>query len=136
MKILKKLLKELNSLKEDIELRISAVCHAGTMQTEEVKNWLEDVQRIKSEIEVIEQKAGEKKFLSRAFLGRHVEEKVVKLKAFVKKGKTFLGLVKYFKYIIVGGGVAAGYAAREFDRQGLKPGELAIISKEDRKSVV
>ncbi|XP_065855747.1 monodehydroascorbate reductase [Euphorbia lathyris] len=37
---------------------------------------------------------------------------------------------KSFKYVIVGGGVAAGYAAREFDRQGVKPGELAIISKE------
>ncbi|XWS11096.1 hypothetical protein CRYUN_Cryun38cG0054400 [Craigia yunnanensis] len=130
MKVLKKLSNELNSLKEDVELRISAECHAGTMQTEEVKNWLEDVQRIKSETESIEQKAGEKKFLLRAFLGKLVEEKIVELKAFLKKGKTFLGLVKYFKYIIVGGGVAAGYAAREFDRQGLKSGELAIISKE------
>ncbi|XP_010543453.1 PREDICTED: monodehydroascorbate reductase 2 [Tarenaya hassleriana] len=37
---------------------------------------------------------------------------------------------KSFKYVIVGGGVAAGYAAREFANQGLKPGELAIISKE------
>ncbi|PHT37463.1 Monodehydroascorbate reductase [Capsicum baccatum] len=37
---------------------------------------------------------------------------------------------KSFKYIIVGGGVAAGYAAREFAKQGVKPGELAIISKE------
>ncbi|KAA8516696.1 hypothetical protein F0562_016798 [Nyssa sinensis] len=37
---------------------------------------------------------------------------------------------KYFKYVIVGGGVAAGYAAREFAKQGVKPGELAIISKE------
>ncbi|WCJ34346.1 Monodehydroascorbate reductase [Euphorbia peplus] len=37
---------------------------------------------------------------------------------------------KSFKYIIVGGGVSAGYAAREFERQGVKPGELAIISKE------
>lgn len=35
-----------------------------------------------------------------------------------------------FKYVIVGGGVAAGYAAREFAKQGVKPGELAIISKE------
>ncbi|KAG8376686.1 hypothetical protein BUALT_Bualt09G0089700 [Buddleja alternifolia] len=35
-----------------------------------------------------------------------------------------------FKYVIVGGGVAAGYAAREFSKQGVKPGELAIISKE------
>ncbi|KAK2454814.1 monodehydroascorbate reductase (NADH) [Trifolium repens] len=35
-----------------------------------------------------------------------------------------------FKYIIVGGGVSAGYAAKEFVNQGVKPGELAIISKE------
>ncbi|RWR97161.1 monodehydroascorbate reductase [Cinnamomum micranthum f. kanehirae] len=37
---------------------------------------------------------------------------------------------KHFKYVIVGGGVSAGYAAREFAKQGVKPGELAIISKE------
>ncbi|KAA0025276.1 hypothetical protein IC582_018793 [Cucumis melo] len=35
-----------------------------------------------------------------------------------------------FKYVILGGGVAAGYAAREFVKQGLNAGELAIISKE------
>ncbi|MQL98477.1 hypothetical protein Taro_031184 [Colocasia esculenta] len=37
---------------------------------------------------------------------------------------------KYFKYVILGGGVAAGYAAREFAKLGVNPGELAIISKE------
>ncbi|KAF9594982.1 hypothetical protein IFM89_035755 [Coptis chinensis] len=37
---------------------------------------------------------------------------------------------KSFKYVIIGGGVSAGYAAREFAQQGVKPGELAIISKE------
>ncbi|KAH7553393.1 hypothetical protein ACOSQ2_030216 [Xanthoceras sorbifolium] len=37
---------------------------------------------------------------------------------------------KSFKYVIVGGGVSAGYAAREFEKQGVKPGELAVISKE------
>ncbi|CAA3026426.1 monodehydroascorbate reductase-like [Olea europaea var. sylvestris] len=37
---------------------------------------------------------------------------------------------KAFKYVIIGGGVAAGYAAREFANQGVKPGELAIFSKE------
>ncbi|KAJ7562759.1 hypothetical protein O6H91_03G083300 [Diphasiastrum complanatum] len=37
---------------------------------------------------------------------------------------------KYYKYVIVGGGVAGGYAAREFANLGLEPGELAIISKE------
>ncbi|XP_068661827.1 monodehydroascorbate reductase-like [Aristolochia californica] len=35
-----------------------------------------------------------------------------------------------FKYVIVGGGVSAGYAARQFSKHALKPGELAIISKE------
>lgn len=39
-------------------------------------------------------------------------------------------MAKSFKYVILGGGVAAGYAAREFAKQGLEPGELAIISKE------
>ncbi|KFK24827.1 hypothetical protein AALP_AA8G030200 [Arabis alpina] len=37
---------------------------------------------------------------------------------------------KSFKYVIIGGGVSAGYAAREFAKQGVKPGELAIISRE------
>lgn len=37
---------------------------------------------------------------------------------------------KHFKYIILGGGVAAGYAAKEFANQGVQPGELAIISRE------
>nr|GMC67621.1 monodehydroascorbate reductase [Ipomoea batatas] len=37
---------------------------------------------------------------------------------------------KSFKYVILGGGVSAGYAAREFANQGVQPGELAIISRE------
>ncbi|KAL5717089.1 monodehydroascorbate reductase (NADH) [Ranunculus cassubicifolius] len=36
----------------------------------------------------------------------------------------------HFKYLIVGGGVSAGYAARQFAKEGVQPGELAIISKE------
>lgn len=36
----------------------------------------------------------------------------------------------HYKYLILGGGVAAGYAAREFVKLGLGPGELGIISKE------
>ncbi|KAK7267946.1 hypothetical protein RIF29_20627 [Crotalaria pallida] len=39
-------------------------------------------------------------------------------------------MAKTFKYVILGGGVAAGYAAREFAKQGVKAGELALISKE------
>ncbi|KAF0898389.1 hypothetical protein E2562_007231 [Oryza meyeriana var. granulata] len=41
-----------------------------------------------------------------------------------------MAAAKHFNYVILGGGVAAGYAAREFARQGVKPGDLAIISKE------
>ncbi|KAJ0249568.1 Monodehydroascorbate reductase 3 [Hirschfeldia incana] len=37
---------------------------------------------------------------------------------------------KSFKYVIFGADVSAGYAAREFAKQGLKRGELAIISNE------
>ncbi|KAK8619093.1 hypothetical protein V6N13_133060 [Hibiscus sabdariffa] len=35
-----------------------------------------------------------------------------------------------FVYVILGGGVAAGYAALEFTRRGVPPGELCIISEE------
>lgn len=37
---------------------------------------------------------------------------------------------KHFKHVILGGGVAAGYAAREFAKLGVEAEELAIISKE------
>lgn len=35
-----------------------------------------------------------------------------------------------FVYVILGGGVAAGYAALEFTRRGISHGELCIISEE------
>lgn len=35
-----------------------------------------------------------------------------------------------FVYVILGGGVAAGYAALEFTRRGVSEGELCIISEE------
>ncbi|OIW17991.1 hypothetical protein TanjilG_31364 [Lupinus angustifolius] len=37
---------------------------------------------------------------------------------------------KPFKYVILGGGFSASYIGREFSKHGLKPGELALISKE------
>jgi hypothetical protein len=36
-----------------------------------------------------------------------------------------------YKYCILGGGMVAGYAAKELASQGVKPGELAIISADD-----
>ena len=35
-----------------------------------------------------------------------------------------------FVYVILGGGVAAGYAALEFTKRGVPHGELCIISEE------
>jgi hypothetical protein len=35
-----------------------------------------------------------------------------------------------FVYVILGGGVAAGYAALEFTKRGVSQGELCIISEE------
>uniref|UniRef100_A0A1J3E148 monodehydroascorbate reductase (NADH) n=1 Tax=Noccaea caerulescens TaxID=107243 RepID=A0A1J3E148_NOCCA len=42
---------------------------------------------------------------------------------------------KSFKYVIVGAGVSAGYAAREFANQALKHDELAIISNEPENHI-
>lgn len=39
-----------------------------------------------------------------------------------------------FVYVILGGGVAAGYAALEFSKRGILPGELCIISEESVSS--
>ena len=36
----------------------------------------------------------------------------------------------HFKYVYLGGGQGAGYAAAEFVNQGLKPGELGIVTAE------
>lgn len=41
-------------------------------------------------------------------------------------------MTSFYKYVILGGGVAAGYAAQEFARQGIHPGELGIVSAEER----
>ncbi|CAN6694437.1 unnamed protein product [Malus baccata var. baccata] len=100
-------------------------------QRDEVYDWLENAERIKTQILTIE-KLGERKFISRVHLAKLVDEKIGEVEELLKKGCLYNEICtkKSFKYVIIGGGVAAGYAAREFVKQGLKPGELAIISKE------
>ncbi|HEX8983895.1 MAG TPA: FAD/NAD(P)-binding oxidoreductase [Bryobacteraceae bacterium] len=39
--------------------------------------------------------------------------------------------MKSFRYVILGGGMVAGYAAKEFAERGLQSGELAIVSADD-----
>lgn len=40
----------------------------------------------------------------------------------------------HFKYVYLGGGQGGGYAAAEFVKQGVKPGELGIITSEKARS--
>lgn len=47
-----------------------------------------------------------------------------------KKKKLKAAMGRAFVYVILGGGVAAGYAALEFTRRGVSEGELCIISEE------
>ncbi|CAN6558046.1 unnamed protein product [Malus baccata var. baccata] len=132
MNTLREMLEELISQSEDIIEKLEAEpLLPSKPQCDEVYEWLENVERIKTQILTIE-KLGERKFLSIAHLGKLVDEKIGEVEELLEKGSLFseISLKKSFKYVIIGGGVAAGYAAREFVKQGLEPGELAIISKE------
>lgn len=37
----------------------------------------------------------------------------------------------HFKYVYLGGGQGGGYAAAEFVKQGVKPGELGIVTADN-----
>ncbi|KAF3453617.1 hypothetical protein FNV43_RR04058 [Rhamnella rubrinervis] len=132
MEFLNRILEELNNQKMDIDERIYAQHLSGTKEKEEVRNWLNNVTKINSEIRNIQQEVWKRKCMSCPDFGKLVDEKIIQALELLQKGSSHVKFFEenHFKYIIVGGGVAAGYAAREFTRQGLQPGELAIISKE------
>ncbi|KAM1057405.1 hypothetical protein ACFX2A_031352 [Malus domestica] len=132
MNTLRRMLEELISQTECIVEKLDAEPLVPVIQQrDEVYDWLENAERIKTQILTIE-KLGERKLISRVHLAKLVDEKIGEVEELLKKGCLYNEICtkKSFKYVIIGGGVAAGYAAREFVKQGLKPGELAIISKE------
>ena len=49
---------------------------------------------------------------------------------YAKEERVFRAMGRAFVYVILGGGVSAGYAALEFVRRGVSHGELCIISNE------
>ncbi|KAF4370520.1 hypothetical protein G4B88_021699, partial [Cannabis sativa] len=129
MRNLKTILEGLYIKKDDIEQRLHT--KQISEHEQEAKEWLKEVENVTNEIHSIEQKLGAKKqYLSRVCLGKLVDEKTTKVNELLHRGSLYESLEKFFKYIILGGGVSAGYAAREFAREGLKRGDLAIISKE------
>lgn len=117
--VLKKLTSDLSNQLEEME--------EGSERSEE---WEEKVEALLDEVDDIERSIQKWKDLSVGvyLYGRVVGEKMKEAKQLIEEGKHYFP--NNFKYLIVGGGVAAGYAAREFVRQGVKPGELGIISEE------
>ncbi|KAA8548711.1 hypothetical protein F0562_000395 [Nyssa sinensis] len=93
MIILKRDLEELNSQKEDIKSRRDAELHLGKETGKEVENWLENVERINSETQAIEQRVAKVNKLLRARLGKLVDEKIREVKEFHQKGSSFIALV-------------------------------------------
>ncbi|KAK0601233.1 hypothetical protein LWI29_022360 [Acer saccharum] len=67
---------DLNSRKEDIQLRLSNELHFGKHQKKEVENWLKKVEKINGEIQSLEVEVDKVKYLSRASLGKRVYEKI------------------------------------------------------------
>ena len=76
LNILRSKKEDLNSRKEDIRLRLSNEHHFGKQPKHEVENWLKKAEKIIGEIQSLEDEVGKVKYLSRAFLGKRVYEKI------------------------------------------------------------
>ncbi|KAL9460132.1 hypothetical protein AB3S75_003351 [Citrus x aurantiifolia] len=92
MKNLERILQELNSQKEDIEATLKLEGDQGKKPRSEVNNWLQNVQRINSEAQGIEQEVNKGKYFSRARLGKVVEEKIAEAAEYHQKGCSFTSL--------------------------------------------
>ncbi|KAJ0007895.1 hypothetical protein Pint_30413 [Pistacia integerrima] len=86
MEILKRRLGELNSRKEDVELRLSTECNMGKLPKAEVNNWLRNTERINEEVKDIERQVNMVKYFSRARLGKLVDEKIKEVKEHNQNG--------------------------------------------------
>ncbi|KAL9462938.1 hypothetical protein AB3S75_000863 [Citrus x aurantiifolia] len=94
MRNLERVLQELNSKKADIEATLKAECDLGNKQpSNEVNDWLENVERINREAHSIEEEVEKGKYFSRARLGKHAEEKIQEVKEYHQKGRSFPSLV-------------------------------------------
>jgi hypothetical protein len=58
---------------------------------------------------------------------RSIAENIAFLRRVLAANSSNMG---HFKYVFLGGGQGGGYAAAEFVKQGVKPGELAIVTAE------
>ncbi|KDO38640.1 hypothetical protein CISIN_1g036714mg, partial [Citrus sinensis] len=94
MRNLERALQELNSKKGDIEATLKVECDLGKKQpSNEVNDWLKNVERINNEAQSIEEEVKKGKYFSRARLGKHAEEKIQEVKEYHQKGRSFTSLV-------------------------------------------
>ncbi|KAK7257117.1 hypothetical protein RIF29_30849 [Crotalaria pallida] len=84
--VLHRELQALYSRKEDIESMIQTQLHTGKEMKKEVMLWLQNVQSIRDEVEVINQEVGEGRFFSRARLGKLVSKKIQIVEELYQKG--------------------------------------------------
>ncbi|XVF78306.1 hypothetical protein PTKIN_Ptkin14bG0121400 [Pterospermum kingtungense] len=62
----------MESIKQQLE---SELKHVGKVPRKDVGNWLENAEEMISEEQLVEKKASKKRYLSRACLGKLVDEK-------------------------------------------------------------
>ncbi|XP_024034218.1 probable disease resistance protein At4g27220 [Citrus clementina] len=70
---------DLNCRKEDVELRLSAECHSGKAPKKEVEKWLKKAEKVSNEAQSLEDKASKCRYVSRACLGKLIDEKIKEL---------------------------------------------------------
>lgn len=95
MKILNERLEELNSRKEDKELRlITELNLPGKAVKRELELRLRKVEKINEEVKCIEEEVENVKFFNRVRLGKKVYEKIEEVKKVHENGRLFDGLVE------------------------------------------
>ncbi|XVF78288.1 hypothetical protein PTKIN_Ptkin14bG0119700 [Pterospermum kingtungense] len=80
---------ELNSKMEAIKLQLELeLRHVGKVPRKDVENWLENAEEMISEAQHVEKKTCKRRYLSRACLGKVVDEKTQAMQAILDKAPT------------------------------------------------
>ncbi|KAJ4718613.1 Disease resistance protein [Melia azedarach] len=90
---LRRMVRELNSKREDLKATLERECVGGKLPKNEVKDWLQNIERIISNTQAIEEEVDKRKFFSRARLGKLVEDQIQEVNEYYAKGCSFTSLV-------------------------------------------
>ncbi|EOY13576.1 LRR and NB-ARC domains-containing disease resistance protein, putative [Theobroma cacao] len=76
----------LNIRKSDVDLRIKVELQWGKVVKEEVEKWLQDVEKINDEVQIVRQKIQVCPYFSRATLSKHVAQKIKEVEKINERG--------------------------------------------------